>query len=154
GGLRARSRTAPAYPREGIMKRITRVCRHILFGIVSTSVAAGCVDLGETPESGAPSASERTVPAAGTVDAIKEPLDGQNGVLTVASADQIINQYAVLAADVTAGATSITVTDIGDFKAASSLFASGLAAGDLIMIYQPQGATIEAPDDESYGNVQ
>jgi hypothetical protein len=83
---------------------------------------------------------------------IEEPLNEPNGALTVASANQIINQYAVLAANVAAGATTITITDIGDFKAGPP-FASGLAAGDLIMIYQPQGAAIDATDTGSYGDV-
>ncbi|HEX2685614.1 MAG TPA: hypothetical protein VHN14_03310, partial [Kofleriaceae bacterium] len=87
-----------------------------------------------------------------TESTIEEPLNGQDGALTVTSADQIINQYAVLAADVAAGATSITITNIGHFTATAP-FASELAAGDLIMIYQPQGATIDATDTGTYGNV-
>ncbi len=49
------------------MKNITSVCRYILFGIVSTSACAGCAGLGEVPEIGSPPASERIVPAAGTI---------------------------------------------------------------------------------------
>src|ERR1041384_7225267 len=102
-------------PRRETMKRIAKRHRYFLLGVVSTSMAAGCADLGETPEIGAPP-SEQAVPVAGTVGAITDQLDGQNGVLTVTSADRIVNQYAVLEADVAAGATAITVTDIGDFK--------------------------------------
>jgi uncharacterized repeat protein (TIGR01451 family) len=96
-------------------------------------------------------AAEPTLPNADVSD-IGEPPTAQSGALTVTSASQIINQYAVLAANVAAGASSITVTDIADFPATAP-FASELAAGDLIMIYQPQGATIDATDTPSYGKV-
>jgi len=119
------------------MQRIKRSHCYFLIGIVSTSFVAGCAGLGDGPEIGV----------------VAEPLDGQSGALTIASANQVVNQYAVLAADVAAGATTITVTDIGDFAMAPPVFASGLAAGDLIMIYQPQGATIDATDTASYGTV-
>lgn len=50
------------------MKRITRVRHYLLIGIVSTGAAAGCAGFETAPRSGAPLASERIVPAAGTVE--------------------------------------------------------------------------------------
>ncbi|MBV8755784.1 MAG: hypothetical protein JO257_00830, partial [Deltaproteobacteria bacterium] len=79
-------------------------------------------------------------------------LTGQNGALTVTTANTIVNQYAVLAANAAAGATTISVTNIGDFTATAP-FTSGLASGDLMLIYQPQGATITATSTATYGAV-
>ncbi len=81
-----------------------------------------------------------------------EPLTGQSGVLNVTAANTVVNQYGVLAANVAAGATSITVTTIADFPSGGP-FTTALAAGDLLMLYQPQGATIDATDTATYGNV-
>ena len=64
---------------------------------------------------------------------------------TVAAANTVVNQYAVLAANAAAGATSITVTNIADLPS--------LTAGDLVMIYQAQGATIDSTDTANYETV-
>ena len=75
--------------------------------------------------------------------------EGKNGALTVTAANTVLNQYAVLGANVSAGATSFSVTNIADL---SSSFGA-LAAGDLVMLYQAQGATIDTTDTASYGAV-
>lgn len=59
---------------------------------------------------------------------------------------KIVNTYAPLAADVQQGAATVTVPPL-------TLGALNLAAGDLLMVYQPQGAQISTADDGSYGTV-
>jgi uncharacterized repeat protein (TIGR01451 family) len=67
---------------------------------------------------------------------------GKDGDLTV-SGTVTLNAYAALSGSPSAGATSITT--------ATPL--AGLTAGDLIMVYQAQGATINTADTSSYGSV-
>lgn len=76
----------------------------------------------------------------------------QNEVTSAANLDvtagsrKIINTYAALSADASQGATTVSV-------APSSLGGLNLAAGDLLMLYQPQGAQIATMDDGTYGQV-
>ena len=89
-----------------------------------------------------------------TTSTTEQAVTGQAGIVTVAASNTVLNQYAVLAADVAAGDTTITVTDsAGDFPANPPVFPGGLAAGDLILLYQPMGAGIDIDNDESYGTV-
>lgn len=73
---------------------------------------------------------------------------GKDGALTVSAANTTVNAYTTLTADVNPNATSITVASTASF-----------AAGDLIMIIQMQGATINTnigwwnPTDSTYGEV-
>ncbi len=84
---------------------------------------------------------------------------GKDGARTISAANTIVNEYTTLTADAASGATTLTV-------ASSSLNANGrfsgpLAQGDLIMIIQMQGATINAsaisiwsiPNDATWGGV-
>ena len=71
---------------------------------------------------------------------------GLDGALTVAGT-QVLNRYAALAANAPRGATSLTLVD------ATPL--APLAAGDLLLVVQMQGATIdEDPASPRYGTVQ
>ncbi|MCE3277879.1 MAG: hypothetical protein K0S44_70, partial [Bacteroidetes bacterium] len=70
---------------------------------------------------------------------------GKEGNVTVNTAGRIVNEYTTLTANATAGATTITVA--ASSLNANSRFSSGLAAGDLIMIIQMQGATILGQPD-------
>jgi hypothetical protein len=56
----------------------------------------------------------------------------------------------VLSANVAAGATSLTVSNIADL---TSPTLGAIAAGDLILISQAQGATIDQTDTAAYGTV-
>ena len=72
---------------------------------------------------------------------------GKNGSVTINTANKIVNEYTTLTADAAAGSTTIAVA--ASSLNANSRFGVGnnLAAGDLIMIIQMQGATIlGAPD--------
>lgn len=87
---------------------------------------------------------------------------GKDGNTTINTANKIVNEYTTLTFDATTGATTLNV-------AASSLnannrFSGNLAAGDLIMIIQMQGAKIlgapdpvypyySTPDNTSWGEV-
>jgi outer membrane protein OmpA-like peptidoglycan-associated protein len=75
---------------------------------------------------------------------------GQDGALTVTVAGTVLNQYAPLAANAAAGATAITVNNVA---ALSSPAFGDLAAGDLLMVIQMQGATIDTANTIAYGNV-
>lgn len=73
---------------------------------------------------------------------------GKDGARTVTSSNQILNQYAVLSADASAGAISLTVGNIADLSNGTAL-----AAEDLVMIIQMQGATISSTDNATFGTV-
>jgi uncharacterized repeat protein (TIGR01451 family) len=101
-------------------------------------MAAGC---GQTdfPSSGSPSASHQ-----------EASLIGDDGELTVTTENTVLNRYAAVTADVTAGATSLELASAADLD--SPLFGP-LAAGDLVLIVQMQGAEIDTSDTASYGTV-
>ncbi|MCB2408612.1 hypothetical protein [Hymenobacter lucidus] len=67
---------------------------------------------------------------------------GKNGPLTVSTANVVVNSYSALTADAAAGTTTLTVAST-----------SGLSTGDLIMVIQMQGATINTTNTSSYGAV-
>lgn len=74
----------------------------------------------------------------------------EDGNATLANGNNVLNGYAALASNVSVGATSLTVDD------AASLTVTGLgalAAGDLILLYQAQGASISTANSASYGAI-
>ena len=77
-------------------------------------------------------------------------LAGADGDATILFPGTIINRYAVLAADASAGATSIEVTAASDLNDPDL---GPLEAGDLVFIIQMQGASIDTSDSPSYGTV-
>lgn len=85
---------------------------------------------------------------------------GKEGVLNVTSGDTlIVNEYTYLTSSAAAGASSLSVNNSG--LNANSRFTSGLAAGDLVMIIQVQGASIRGslnvdignPNDSTWGEI-
>lgn len=66
---------------------------------------------------------------------------GKDGAKTVSAANTIVNEYTTLTANATAGATSITVSNSS--LNANGRFSGALAPGDLIMIIQVQGTTLQ-----------
>ena len=67
---------------------------------------------------------------------------GRDGDLTVASST-VLNQYAAISGSPSAGAPSLTL--------AAPI--TGLARGDLVLVYQAQGAAVSSADTSGYGAV-
>jgi len=67
---------------------------------------------------------------------------GKDGAFVASAANTVVNQYTTLGAPASAGAATLTV--------ASS---AGITAGDVLMVYQAQGATISTVNSASYGAV-
>lgn len=78
---------------------------------------------------------------------------GKNGARTIAAANTVINQYAVLASAATAGATTVSVTNIADLTSGEATGGGPLAAGDVVMLYQARGATIVTTNTPTYGDI-
>lgn len=73
---------------------------------------------------------------------------GKNGQLSISSGTSIVNQYAKISNDIPVGQTYIVVSSISTLNAPNNL-----ECGDLIMIYQSQGATMLNSNNSSYGTV-
>src|SRR4051812_32868057 len=91
---------------------------------------------------------------------------GKDGNVTINTAARIVNEYTTLTANALAGTTSLTVGASG--LNANARFSGNLAVGDLIMIIQMQGVSINGgtvefpagsgtfygiPNDNTWGNV-
>ena len=77
-------------------------------------------------------------------------ISGKDGALTVSSPNTIVNKYAKLMVDAPAGAATITIENPGG---ANGLDPAGLTAGDLILIIQMSGASIDASDSPNFGAI-
>lgn len=77
-------------------------------------------------------------------------ISGKDGELTVTSPNTIVNKYGKLAADAAMGASVITVVNPGG---PNGLDVNTLTPGDLIMIIQMAGASIENSNSINYGTV-
>ena len=71
---------------------------------------------------------------------------GKNGAAAAILDNTLINRYAALATDAAAGSNTVTVTNLSGTLAP-------VAAGDLVLIIQMQGASISTANDATYGNV-
>ncbi len=76
---------------------------------------------------------------------------GFHGNKTISGSNIILNEYTTLSSNASAGATCITVSNA--YLNQNSRFPANLAAGELILIIQMQGATIDQIDGSSYGSV-
>lgn len=84
---------------------------------------------------------------------------GKHGARVVTAANTVVNESTPLTANAAAGQTVITVAD-GRLNA-NGRFADDLQPGDLLLVYQAQGATINGtlaggigvPDDATWGEV-
>ncbi|WP_167856545.1 PA14 domain-containing protein [Hymenobacter metallicola] len=88
------------------------------------------------------------LPAFGAVAQRARGIDGNR---TVASGTVVVNEYAKVTADAAAGTTALTVAS--NTLNANSRFPGPLTQGDLIMLIQMQGASINTTDGASYGAV-
>ncbi len=85
----------------------------------------------------------------------------KHGVKTVTTGTVTVNEYTAVTANIAAGATTVNVT--ASTLNANGRFPANLAAGDLIMIIQMQGATIDGavqagnppstPPDSTWGRI-
>jgi large repetitive protein len=73
-------------------------------------------------------------------DAFAQP--GKNGAGVVNTLNTIVNCYSAVTADVTAGSTSVTTDGT-----------CTLECGDLVMIYQAQGASVNSTNTDQYGTI-
>lgn len=89
------------------------------------------------------------VPTAPLLDAelesIRGSLAGQDGDVTVNLPSTILNSYSTLAMPAAKGDRNLTVANAADLKDPRTGMA--LKQGDLLMLYQAQGATIDTSDD-------
>src|ERR1043166_599237 len=69
---------------------------------------------------------------------------GKDGTLTLTAGNYVLNRYAVVIANIPSGASIFSVLPGPSFS---------LCPGDLIMIYQAQGATITTTNNATYGNI-
>jgi len=77
---------------------------------------------------------------------------GGDGDFTVSALNTVLNEYAILAADASALSTSFSVTDITDLDSPLPQLGT-LAPGDLLMLIQMQGASIDTSDTVNYGDI-
>jgi uncharacterized repeat protein (TIGR01451 family) len=90
---------------------------------------------------------------------------GKDGSLTVTATNTVLNRYTRVTADIAAGSRTVTVSNINDlnrdgigylgtYVTNASVYASNaLSHGDLIILYQAQGATIDITNTLTYGSV-
>ncbi|MES2678886.1 MAG: hypothetical protein V4635_03335, partial [Bacteroidota bacterium] len=69
---------------------------------------------------------------------------GKDGPLTVSASTQIVNQYSPVSASISIGSSSLSI-------ASTSIIS--LCEGDLIMVYQAQGATLNFTNTALYGDI-
>lgn len=82
---------------------------------------------------------------------------GEDGSLTVSTTGQVLNAYTTLSATTANNATSISVVSVAalalPFSGTGSTSGTALAADDVLLIYQPQGANIRSGNNSNYGSV-
>ena len=67
---------------------------------------------------------------------------GKDGAVSITAANTVINNYYTIAANLNVNDTTITLNNV-----------TGLSTGDILMIYQAQGATINTADSTAYGSI-
>lgn len=77
---------------------------------------------------------------------------GREGMRTIASSDTVLNRYTTLSAAASVGASTITVTSVAALSSADYA-SNALSAGDLLLVYQAQGAAIDTSNTSAYGAV-
>jgi hypothetical protein len=85
---------------------------------------------------------------------------GKDGSETITTTNVILNRYDKLSASASAGATTITVSNIANLAASAIAGAANdpyttnaLSIGDVLMIIKMQGASISTANDWTYGSV-
>jgi hypothetical protein len=111
--------------------------RALALGQVVSLGAAGC-------KSAAPSAEVH-----------QQALVGADGAYTVSAANTVVNGYSAIVGTATAGTSTVAVNNVTDFTFKQNTTDPGtaLAVGDLVMLVQAAGATINTADTAAYGTV-
>jgi uncharacterized repeat protein (TIGR01451 family) len=78
---------------------------------------------------------------------------GKNGTVTISALNVIVNQSSTLSLTASAGSGTITVANIAQLSSAEPVGGGALAIGDVILIYQARGATINASNSVTYGDI-
>jgi hypothetical protein len=122
--------------------------------LVASFGLAGCanVDLGLDSDSSAPSNSNSPAKEKPAFDGSSNPnmLTGVDGALTVNVAGTVLNRYTRLTNNVAAGATQVRITSTANLTDPTY---GALATGDLLLVIQMRGATIDTTNAVAYGNV-
>jgi hypothetical protein len=112
-----------------------RILRHtsVLLALASLGTLASACATGEPHTEGGSAPKQ-----AGGVARSQQALAGLDGVATITAAGTVVNRYTALAANAAQSATSIQVASV----AALAVGADALAAGDLLLVMQMQGAAV------------
>ena len=79
---------------------------------------------------------------------------GRNGARTFTAANTVVNKCTVLTANVVAGAANLIMANsVLNLNSAATNLTAPLAAGDLVLVIQMQGAAIDQTNTAVYGNV-
>ncbi len=78
---------------------------------------------------------------------------GKNGTVTIAALSTIVNQSTTLSIAASAGSGTITVANIAQLSSPEPVGGGALAVGDVILIYQARGATINTANSTTYGDI-
>ena len=78
-----------------------------------------------------------------------------DGSSVAVTSEVVLNEYAELASDVAAGATSLSVTDIGDLdeRTSGNFAQTAVDQGTLLLVIQMQGADFSTTNAASFGTV-
>src|SRR4051794_3511499 len=79
-----------------------------------------------------------------TFSFISRSQPGKDGTAVISATGQVVNRYYPVAANIAAGSNSILL---------APTFTNSLCHGDLLMIYQAQGASISTINSAVYGNI-
>lgn len=76
---------------------------------------------------------------------LRPPLVGKDGAQTISALNQAVNAYGVLSANAGKGSTILQLVSAGSLGV--------LQSGDLLMLMQMQGTTIDTIDNDTYGTI-
>lgn len=85
--------------------------------------------------------------------AVHADAPGKNGVRTITALATVVNQSTTLAVAAGAGNNTINVTSAAALSSPEAVGGGALAAGDVILLYQPRSASIATANTESYGTI-
>lgn len=130
--------------RHGTRRGRRSMNKSLIAGLIFSASCTG-LDGGDT--------QPQQVVASAPVAQLEQQLAGQDGDAVVSMPGTILNTYSTLGMPAAKGDKSLTVTSAADLKDART--GAALKRGDLLMLYQAQGATMDtANDPKKFGTVQ